>query len=264
MGQVISIVSQKGGVGKTSTAVNLGACLSAMKQKVLLMELDPQCGLARCFRLDAPHVQFGLLDLLRDGAAPSEVVYLSHRRLPNLDVIPANVQSSADEMAFVGLLQDRRDLFTETLDQIATGYDYVFIDCPPRLDYPTTTALVASDFYLVPIQCEYAAMATVGRVLRAALEVKRRINPLLGIYGFLITMADKRASFTIKIIQEVRQYLKERVFKTVIPRDPYLAEVPKRGEPILAYELESPGAKAYIRLAKEILTGAGHPQRSPE
>ncbi len=258
MGQVIAIVSQKGGVGKTATAVNLGASLSALKKRVLLVGMDPQCGLSKCFGLEAPEVQVGLLDLVRDGVSPDEVIYPSHHRLPRLDVLPANVNSAAEEAGLVRILQERRDLFSETIHKIGAVYDYVFLDCPPRLDYPTTAAFNASGSYLVPIQCEYEAMATVGRVLRAALEVKRRANPALGIFGFLLTMADKRAGFTVKIIQEIRQYLKDRVFRTIIPRDPRLAEVPKRREPAIAYDMESPGVKAYVALAKEILITKGN------
>jgi chromosome partitioning protein len=139
------------------------------------------------------------------------------------------------------------------LAKIKEQYDFVFLDCPPRLDNPTYSALIACDSYLVPIQCEYASMATVGRVLRSALEVKRLHNANLGIFGFLLTMADKRAAFTVKVVQEIRQYLRNHVFKTIIPRDPKLAEVPSRQQPVIAYDLNSPGARAYIQLAREVL-----------
>ncbi len=129
----------------------------------------------------------------------------------------------------------------------------MFIDCPPRLDNPTYAALIASDSYLVPIQCEYACIATIGKVLKAALEVRRLHNTRLGIFGFLLTMADKRAGFTIKVVQEVRQYLKGHVFRTIIPRDPKLAEVPERREPVIAYDMQSIGARAYVQLAREVL-----------
>jgi chromosome partitioning protein len=258
MGQLIAIVSQKGGVGKTSTAVNLGACLSALKKKVLIVGLDPQCTVAKCFGLDDPELPFGLLDVLRDGVGVTDAIRTVHSRLPRLDVLPANLNSSAEETQYVNILNREVGILSRILEPIKAEYDFIFFDCPPRLDNPTTAALVASDSYLVPIQCEYASMGTVGRVLRAALEVKRLHNVRLGIFGFLITMADKRAGFTVKVVQEVRQYLKERVFRTIIPRDPRLAEVPNRREPIIAYDVESPGAKAYIQLAREILSSQGH------
>lgn len=255
MGRLIVIVSQKGGVGKTSTAVNLGACLSALKRKVLLVELDPQCGLAKCFGLDNSAPVQGLLDVLKDSVSPADAVYPGHPRLPRLAIMPANVHSLADESEYLGLLQNDMSSLTRVLDHLKSSYDFIFLDTPPRLDNPTYAALASADSYLVPIQCEYASMGTVGRVLRAALEVKRMYNTRLGIFGFLLTMADKKASFTVKVVQEVRQYLKGHVFRTLIPRDPRLAEVPFRREPIIAYDMDSPGAKAYIQLAREVLTG---------
>jgi chromosome partitioning protein len=258
MGQLVAIISQKGGVGKTSTAVNLGACLSAIKRRVLLVGLDPQCGLARCFGVDPADVNHGLVDLLTNGISSSQIIQPPHVRLPRLFIIPENIRTSAEEAALQDILTRDVMAFSRAMEKIRSEFDYVFLDCPPRLDHPTYSALAAADSYLVPVQCEYASMGTVGRVLRAALEVKRFHNTKLGIFGFLLTMADKRAGFTIKVVQEVRQYLKDRVFRTIIPRDPRLAEVPYRQEPVIAYDQQSPGAKAYIQLAREILgTGPG-------
>ena len=260
MGQIIAIVSQKGGVGKTSTAVNLGACISAIKRKVLLVGVDPQCGLAKSFGLEPEDVPIGMLDVLRDGTAPQDAIYPANPRLPHLSFIPSNVKSISDESFYCSVLQQDSTMLGRFFERLRPSYDFIFLDCPPRMDNPTYAALIAADSYMVPVQCEYASMSTVGRVLRAALEVKRLHNTRLAIFGFLLTMADKRAGFTVKVVQEVRQYLRDHVFRTIVPRDPRLAEVPYRQAPVIAFDMQSPGAKAYIQLAREVLAGNQGPK----
>jgi chromosome partitioning protein len=256
MGQLVAIISQKGGVGKTSTAVNLGACISAMKRRVLLVGLDPQCGITKCFGMENDNAGLGLLDVMSEGLPIQTAIFPVHSRLPRLFAVPSNVASIGQESDFREIPNKDPGAFSRLFEPIRDEFDYIFFDCPPRLDNPTLAALAASDAYMVPVQCEYASMGTIGRVLRAALEIKRVHNTQLAIFGFLITMADKRASFTIKVIHEIREHLKSRVFRTIIPRDPKLAEVPFREEPVIAYDLDTPGSKAYIQLAREILNAS--------
>jgi chromosome partitioning protein len=253
MGQVIAIVSQKGGVGKTTTAINLGACLSAIQRKVLLVGLDPQGGLARCFGLSGGGNSPGMLQALTGSADIGDVIYRVHPRLPRLDLIPVSVASVSDDMRFARLVEEKYQVLHDLLELLQPTYDFIFLDTPSRLDSPTSVALSMADSYLLPIQCQYAAQAGVGNVLRSALELKKGVNPRLRIFGCLITMADRRAAFSLKIVREVRQYLKSHVFRTIIPHDPRVAEIPYRHAPVIAYDMECPGSKAYIRLAREIL-----------
>jgi chromosome partitioning protein len=199
----------------------------------------------------------GLLDYLRDGVPVGEIVYRVHPRLPRLDVIPANVGTTAEDVQFLKVLDTQPGLLVQLIERLRPAYDYIFLDSPSRVDSPTSAALSVADSYLVPIQCEYAAMGTVGNILRAALSVKRHANSKLQIFGCLLTMADRRAAFAIKVVREVRQYLKGHVFRTIIPRDPKVAEVPFRRAPVIVFDIECPASKAYIRLAREILGSPG-------
>jgi chromosome partitioning protein len=215
--------------------------------------LDPQGGLARCFGLGGAENSPGLLHVLKGSALGAEVIYGVHPRLPRLDLIPVGVASVSDDLKFAEIVTEKSEVLLDLLEFLRPAYDFIFLDTPSRLDSPTSIALSMADSYLLPIQCQYSAQASVGNVLRSALALKKSINPRLRIFGCLITMADNRATFSLKIVREIRDYMKSHVFRTIIPQDPRVAESPYRHAPVIAYDMECPGAKAYIRLAREIL-----------
>ena len=254
MGEIISITSQKGGVGKTTTAINLGACFADRGYKVLLIDIDPQGHVATSFKFEKYDIKGGVYELITN---PHDIKNVIHSSLmANLDFIPSNIWSEDDEKLDELSQQDKLFL-KEPLEKFKTQYDFILIDCPPSLGKLTFNALVVSDSIIVPIQCEFYALKSLNRLLKMIREIKNSFNQNLKYRGFLLTMVDLRSNLHRLVYERIQYNLKGLVFETVIPRNIRLAEVPYRGEPVILFDKNSKGANSYIELTNEILNQSG-------
>jgi chromosome partitioning protein len=255
MGLVVAITNQKGGVGKTTTAVNLAASLAVAEQRVLLIDTDPQ-GNASSGVGVAPHsVEVGTYDVLVGRATICEAAVATD--LPTLFVLPASTDLAAVEVEFVDL-DDRIMRLKQAIELVRESYDYVIIDCPPSLGLLTLNALTAADSVLVPMQCEYFALEGISHLMATIERVKNGINPQLHVQGVLLTMFDPRSNLANQVASELREHF--HVYETVIPRNVRLAEAPSHGKPIVLYDAGSKGSQGYLSLAREILDG--RPERA--
>ncbi|MFM2416551.1 MAG: hypothetical protein RL385_1274 [Pseudomonadota bacterium] len=255
MGVVVAITNQKGGVGKTTTAVNLAASLAVAEQRVLLIDTDPQ-GNASSGVGVAPHsVEVGTYDVLVGRATIREAAVATD--LPTLFVLPASTDLAAVEVEFVDL-DDRILRLKQAIEHVRDDYDYVLIDCPPSLGLLTLNALTAADSVLVPMQCEYFALEGISHLMATIERVKNGINPQLHVQGVLLTMFDPRSNLANQVASELREHF--HVYETVIPRNVRLAEAPSHGKPIVLYDAGSKGSQGYLSLAREILDG--RPERA--
>ncbi len=249
MGKIIAITNQKGGVGKTTTSVNLSACLAAAGQKVLLIDIDPQ-GNATSGLGQSKDNELSVYDVLVSDQ-PAQGAILETGYGP-LSVLPSSPDLSGAEIELVGVDQ-REQLLSRALEPIRDNFDYILIDCPPSLGLLTLNSLAAADSVLVPIQCEYYALEGVGQLMSTLQIVQKRLNPNLGVEGVVLTMLDGRTNLGIQVVQEVKKHFKDRVFSSIIPRNVRLSEAPSHGLPIHLYDPKSTGAQAYADLAQELI-----------
>lgn len=249
MGRVIVTANQKGGVAKTTTSVNLAACLAHYKKKVLLIDLDPQGNATSGLGVDKNSLVHSVYDVLVNSV-PVEKLTISLN--PYLSILPANVELAGAELELVSVIS-REMRLKNALEDVRGQYDYVIIDTPPSLGLLTLNALSAADTFLVPIQCEYYALEGLTQLLSTIKLVQKNLNPKLSMEGMLLTMYDNRTNLSNQVVEDVRNNFKEKVFKTVIPRNVRLSEAPSFGQSILDYDRRSKGAETYMALAKEVI-----------
>lgn len=247
--KIISVVNQKGGVGKTTTAVNLATALSTINHKILVIDLDSQGNASSGFGIHQKDRKLTTYDLISNDKNIKEIIQPT--MIPGIDIITATVDLSGAELTLLNQTS-REYILKNRIDEL-TEYDYIFIDCPPSLSILTINALVASSSVLIPLQCEFYALEGLTHLLNTIEIVKKRLNPELQIEGVLLTMYDRRYNLTSQVEEDVRNYLGKLVFNTIIPRNVRVSEAPSHGEPAIIYDLKCIGSLAYIELAKEIL-----------
>lgn len=251
MARVIAVANQKGGVGKTTTAVNLAASIAATGQRVLLIDTDPQGNATTAIGLPKDPSRKTLYNTLILAEAISRVIL--NTQVSGLDIIPSDKNLVGATVELVGA-ENREHRLKQALEEVLPNYAFVIIDCPPALDFLTLNALVASSSVLVPIQCEYLALEGVSELLDTLMRIRRTLNPDLAIEGIVMTMHDERTTLSRQVTSDLRSFFGAQVFETIIPRNVRLAEAPSHGKPILIYDVHSSGAKAYDKLAMEVIT----------
>ena len=250
MNKTIVIANQKGGVGKTTTAINLAACLGVLEKKVLLVDADPQANSTSGVGYDPREIKSGLYECLIHNLSARDAIVKTES--PNLDLLPAHIDLVGAELELVNQ-QNREYILKGILEQVNSNYDYIIIDCAPSLGIVTTNALTAADSIIIPIQCEYFALEGLGKLLNTIKIVQNRLNKELDIEGLLLTMYDTRLRLSNQVVEEVKTHFQEMVFNTIIQRNVRLSEAPSFGQTIIMHDANSKGAINYLNLAKEVL-----------
>ena len=250
MGRIIAVANQKGGVGKTTTAINLSACLAEKEQKVLVIDIDPQGNTSSGLGIDKNNVENTVYELMLGEAELKDCIMVEV--YPNLSVLPSNINLAGAEIELIGL-ENQQFILKTQIDKIRYEYDFIIIDCPPSLNTLTVNAMTAADTVLVPIQCEYYALEGLSQLMHTIDLVKQRLNPNLEIEGVVFTMYDARTPLSLQVVENVKETLTNTIYKTIIPRNVRLAEAPSHGMPINIYDSKSAGAEGYRDLADEVI-----------
>lgn len=251
MTKIIAIANQKGGVGKTTTSVNLGACLATLGKRVLLVDIDPQGNTTSGVGVNKADVVYCIYDVIINDVHPKDAIVDS--AIPNLKIIPATIQLAGAEIELVPTIS-REVRLKKSLQLVKHMFDYILIDCPPSLGILTINSLTAADSVIIPIQCEYYALEGLSQLLNTVRLVQKHLNTGLQIEGVLLTMFDARTNLGIQVIEEVKKYFQQKVYQTIIPRNVRLSEAPSHGQAIITYDPRSKGAEVYLELAKEVIS----------
>lgn len=254
MGKIIAIANQKGGVGKTTTAINLAASLAVLECRTLIVDADPQANSTSGLGLNPKEISYGIYECMVDGINPQDAI--AKNELKYLDVLPSHIDLVGAEVEMVSI-ERREEKMREALKRIQNDYDFIIIDCSPSLGLITINALTAADSVIIPVQCEYFALEGLGKLLNTIKIIQTRLNPKLEIEGILLTLYDSRTSLGNQVVEEVRTHFSKMTFKTIIPRNVKLSESPSFGLPVIVHDAESKGAISYLNLAHEVLAKNG-------